>query len=370
MNVEEIRERIPALKKCVHLNCAAVSPQFSDTIREMQDFLKNRGGKANFDFFKWLEMENECRKKLAELVNASEEEIAFMLNTSQGVNTVANMIDWKKGDNVITTDLEFPSNIVPWYNLRKRGVEVKKVKNVKGEIRIEDIEKAIDENTRLVAISYVQFCNGFRADLKEIAKICREHNAFLFSDVIQGMGAVKLDVKKAGLDFFAAASYKWLMGPLGVGIFYMRKDLIEEFDPPYAGWYSLKKEEDFDRPGIDKIEFAETARKFETGGTSFALIKGLKKSLEILLETGMNEIEKRVLKLSEYLIDNAENVQTPESEKKRAGIVNIKNSNAEKIVEKLRNRNILVSARMGGIRVSTHFWNTEEDIDLLLKHIQ
>ena len=370
MDINIIREKIPALKNCIHLNCAAVSPPFSDTITEIKNFLKNRGEKANFDFFEWVEELEECRKKVAELVNASKEEIAFMLNTSQGINTVANMIDWKRGDNLITSDLEFPSNSVPWYNLRKKGVEVKKVKNVKGEIRTEDIEKAFDERTRLVALSYVQFCNGFRSDLEEISKLCREYNAFLFSDVIQGLGAVRLDVKKTGIDFFSSAAYKWLMGSLGVGIFYIKKDLIEEFDPPYVGWFSLKNEEDFDKPGVDKIELIDSARKFETGGTSFALIMGLKKSLEILLDIGIDNIEKRVLKLSKYVIDNAENVQTPYDEKKRAGIVNIKHSDSEKIVEKLKEKKILVSARMGGIRVSTHFWNTEEDIDTLLKNIQ
>ena len=370
MDINIIREKIPALKNCIHLNCAAVSPPFSDTITEIKNFLKNRGEKANFDFLEWVEELEECRKKVAELVNASKEEIAFMLNTSQGINTVANMINWKRGDNLITSDLEFPSNSVPWYNLRKKGVEVKKVKNVKGEIRIEDIEKAFDNSTRLVALSYVQFCNGFRSDLEEISKLCREHNAFLFSDVIQGLGAIRLDVKKTGIDFFSSAAYKWLMGSLGVGIFYIKKDLIEEFDPPYVGWFSLKNEEDFDKPGVDKIELIDSARKFETGGTSFALIMGLKKSLEILLDIGIDNIEKRVLKLSKYVIDNAENVQTPYDEKKRAGIVNIKHPNSEKIVEKLKEKKILVSARMGGIRVSTHFWNTEEDIDTLLKNIQ
>jgi len=370
MDINTIREKIPALKNCTHLNCAAVSPPFSDTITEIKNFLKNRGEKANFDFFEWVEELEECRKKVAELVNASKEEIAFMLNTSQGINTVANMIDWERGDNLITSDLEFPSNSVPWYNLRKKGVEVKKVKNVNGEIRIEDIEKAFDESTRLVALSYVQFGNGFRSDLKEISKLCREYNAFLFSDVIQGLGAVRLDVKKAGIDFFSSASYKWLMGPLGVGIFYIKKDLIEEFDPPYIGWFSLKNEEDFDKPGVNKIELADSARRFETGGTSFALIMGLKKSLEILLDIGIDNIEKRVLKLSKYVIDNAENVQTPHNEKKRAGIVNIKHPNSEEVVEKLKEKKILVSARMDGIRVSTHFWNTEEDIDTLLENIQ
>ncbi|KYK38364.1 MAG: aminotransferase class V-fold PLP-dependent enzyme [Theionarchaea archaeon] len=369
MDVTTLREQIPALKKCTHLDCAAVSPLFADTVTEMQNFLENRGRKSNFDFFSWLDQLESCRGKVAELVNGSPEEIAFTLNTSQGINTVAAMIKWKKGDQIITSDLEFPSNSIPWYGLRKKGVEVRQVKNVQGEIRVEDVENAFTENTRLVALSYVQFGNGFRCDLQEISKLCREHDALLFSDVIQGLGAVRLDVKKTNIDFFSTASYKWLMGPLGVGVFYINRKHIDSFDPPYMGWFSLKNHEDFDKPGLDRVEFADSARKFETGGRSFALITGLKKALEILQEVGMDAIEKRVLGLSEYVLDNAERAQTPHEEKKRAGIVNVIHEDAENVVEKLRKKNIIVSARMNGIRVSTHFWNTKEDIDKLFEAI-
>jgi cysteine desulfurase/selenocysteine lyase len=370
MDVTTIRERIPALKTCTHLDCAAVSPLFSDTIIEMQNFLENRGKNGDFDFFSWLEGLEECRKTAAAFVNASPEEIAFTLNTSEGINTVAHMLPWKKGDNIVTTDLEFPSNSLPWYNLQKKGVKIRSVKNRGGEIRIEDIEKALNENTQLVTLSYVQFGNGFRCDLEEISKLCKEYNTYLFSDVIQGLGAVNLDVRKTGIDFFSTASYKWLMGPLGVGIFYIKKDIIEEFDPPYMGWFSLKNHENFNRPGLSEIELADSARKFETGGRSFTLIKGLKKTLEIFSDIGIDAIEKRVLALSQYVIDSADIVQTPSDAKKRAGITNIVHKDADKIVEDLKKKRILVSARMNGIRVSTHFWNTKEDIDNLLEKIQ
>ena len=370
MDVTTVRGKIPALRKCTHLDCAAVSPLFSDTITEIISVLDNRGERADFDFFRWLEELEECRKKAAELVNASPEEIAFMLNTSQGINTVANMIDWKKGDTIVTSDLEFPSNSIPWYMLRKKGVTIIQVKNVKGEIRLEDMEKAIDDKTRLVAVSYVQFGNGFRCDLKEISKLCKEHGAYLFSDAIQGLGAVTLDVKRTDIDFFSTASYKWLMGPLGVGFFYIKKEHVDMFEPPYVGWFSLKSHEEFDKPGLQEVEYADTARRFETGGRSFALIMGLKKSLEILLHEGVESIERRVLELSQYVLDNAESVQTPYDEKKRAGIVNICHEHAENVVESLREKKIVVSARMNGIRVSTHFWNTKEDIDRLMEEIQ
>jgi len=370
MNITAVREKIPALKTCIHLDCAAVSPLFSDTVIEMQNFLENRGERGDFDFFEWLNKLEECRKKAAELVNASPEEIAFTLNTSQGINTVAHMIKWKKGDTIVTSDLEFPSNSIPWYNLQKRGVRIIQVKNVNGEIRIEDIENALDDSTRLVAVSYVQFGNGFRCDLKEISKLCREHDAFLFSDVIQGLGAVSLDVRETDVDFFSTASYKWLMGPLGVGIFYIKKEHISKFDPPYMGWFSLKDHENFNRPGLHEIELADSARKFETGGKSFALLMGLKKSLEILSGIGIDVIERRVLNVSQYVIDSVDSVQTPYDEKKRAGIVNIRHPDATRIAEKLREEKVLVSARMNGIRVSTHFWNTKEDIDRLLEYIQ
>ena len=336
----------------------------------MQNFLENRGKNGDFDFFSWLEELEECRKTAAAFVNASPEEIAFTLNTSEGINMVAHMLPWKKGDTIVTTDLEFPSNSLPWYNLQKKGVKIKSVKNLGGEIRIEDIEKALDENTQLVTLSYVQFGNGFRCDLEAISKLCKEYNAYLFSDVIQGLGAVHLDVKKMGIDFFSTASYKWLMGPLGVGIFYIKKDIIEDFDPPYMGWFSLKDHENFNRPGLSEIELADSARKFETGGRSFTLIKGLKKILEIFSDVGIEAIEKRVLALSQYVIDNADAVQTPSDARKRAGITNIVHKDAEKIAEDLKKKKILVSARMNGIRVSTHFWNTREDIDNLFENIQ
>lgn len=369
MNISRIRERIPALKTCVHLDCAAISPFFQDTLTEMETFLHKRADKASFDFDSWLDMLEESRKTVARFVNASPDEIAFMLNTTEGLNTVAHMIPWKKGDSIVTSDLEFPSNSIPWFNLESKGVIVRQVHNVNGELLMEDIEKAIDDTTRLVSLSFVQFGNGFKCDLEEVSNLCKEHNAFLCSDIIQGLGAVQVDVRKMGIDFFATASYKWLMGPLGVGFFFIRKEHLEEMEPPYLGWFSLKDYENFNRPGLKEVELSDTARKFETGGKSFALIGGLKKSLDIMSEIGVRTIEKRVLDLSQYVIDNCDTVQTPSDREKRASIVNIKVPEPEKVAESLRKRNILVSARMNGIRVSTHFWNTEEDIDELLHGI-
>jgi cysteine desulfurase/selenocysteine lyase len=369
MNISTIRERIPALKTCIHLDCAAISPFFQDTLTEIETFLHKRADKASFDFDSWLDMLEESRKTVARFANASPDEIAFMLNTTEGLNTVAHMIPWKKGDSIVTSDLEFPSNSIPWFNLENKGVIVRQVRNVNGELLMEDIEKAIDDTTRLVSLSFVQFGNGFKCDLEEVSNLCKEHNAFLCSDVIQGLGAVQVDVRKMGIDFFATASYKWLMGPLGVGFFFIRKEHVEEMEPPYLGWFSLKDYENFNRPGLKEVELSDTARKFETGGKSFALIGGLKKSLDIMSEIGVEAIEKRVLDLSQYVIDNSEQVQTPSDREKRAGIVNIKVPEPEKVAESLRKRNILVSARMNGIRVSTHFWNTEEDIDELLHGI-
>ncbi|MBU7000310.1 MAG: aminotransferase class V-fold PLP-dependent enzyme [Theionarchaea archaeon] len=369
MNISRIRERIPALKTCTHLDCAAVSPFFQDTLTEMETFLHKRAEKASFDLDPWLQMLEESRQAVARFVNASSDEIAFMLNTTEGLNTVAHIIPWKKGDSMVTSDLEFPSNSLPWFNLQNKGVVVRQVQNVEGELLLEDIEKAIDDTTRLVSLSFVQFGNGFKCDLKEISKLCKEHNAFLCSDIIQGLGAVPVDVQEMGIDFFATASYKWLMGPLGVGFFFIRKEHLEEMEPPYLGWFSLRDYENFNRPGLNEVELSDTARKFETGGKSFALIGGLKKSLDIFSEIGVETIEKRVLDLSQYVIDNCDAAQTPSDRKKRAGIVNIKHPKPEKVVEALRKQNILVSARMNGIRVSTHFWNTEEDIDDLMHGI-
>jgi cysteine desulfurase/selenocysteine lyase len=366
MDLDHIRDQIPASKKYVYVNHAACAPLPTPVVEAQNAYLEERALDAEAAFDTWLEHAEKTRKVVADFINASPEEIAFLKNTSEGINTVATMLDCKKGNNVVTTDLEFPSNYMPWLNLRRKGVEFRVVKNKKGRLLLEDFEKAVDDNTTCVAVSHVEFATGFRNDLDALSELCRDHGTYFFVDPIQSLGALSLDVAHTPVDFLSSGCYKWLLSELGISIFYIRKELIDQFHPSDTGWFSLKDYqhyEDFDR---ENPEIADTARKFECGNLNFYGIYTLNASIQFLNQ--VSNVEERVMDLSNYVIDQVTekgyDVQTPEE---HAGIVNFKVESCEKVVENLKEKNIIVSSRAGGIRVSAHFWNTREELDTLLE---
>jgi selenocysteine lyase/cysteine desulfurase len=274
------------------------------------------------------------------------------------VNLIVNSIRWRKGDKVIVTDMEFPTNFYPWIRLRKKGIKVSIIRHKSnGIIDLSDIEKIIDEKTIVLAISHVQYGNGFKIDLKELNRIL-SGKCLLFVDAIQSLGAIEVDSKF--VNFLAAGCHKWLLAPFGTGILYISKKL--DLTPAFVGWFSVKSPHSFSL----KLEYASSARKFEYGTHNFSGVFGLKAALELLLKVGISNIEKRILQLSNLIIDEVEKlglkIQTPKDMKKRAGIVNIKIKNPNEVMKKLLKNKIIVSSRIGGIRVSPHFYNNEEDI--------
>jgi cysteine desulfurase/selenocysteine lyase len=368
MNLDHIRELIPTSQKYVYLNHAACAPLPTPVLQAQKQYLEEHALEAEVVFDKWLTHTEETRTLVAKFTHARPEEIAFLKNTSEGINVVANMLEYKKGDNVVTTDLEFPSNYMPWLDLKRKGVEFRVVKNKNGRLLLEDFEKIIDDNTKCVAVSHVEFSTGFKNDLEALSDICQRHNAYFFVDPIQSLGALTIDVGKTPVDFFSSGCYKWLLSELGISIFYIRKDLISEFHPPYIGWFSLKDYENYESFDRENPEIVDTARKFECGNLNFYGIYALNASITFL--NTYHRIEERVMELSNYLMDRLTDkgiaVQTPEE---HAGIVNFKVKNPEKMVEHLKKKKIIVSSRAGGIRVSAHFWNTTEELETLLNAV-
>ncbi len=368
MNLDQIREQIPTSEKYIYLNHAACSPLPTPVLNVQKQYLEGRALEAEVFFDSWVDHTEKTRKLVAEFINAQPEEIALLKNTSEGINLAANMLDYRAGDNVVTTDLEFPSNYLPWFNLKRKGVEFKVVKNKDGRLLLEDFEKAVDDKTKCLAISHVEFATGFKNDLNALGDLCREHDAYFFVDPIQSLGALNMDVGRTPMDFFSSACYKWLMSELGISIFYIRKELIDEFHSPHIGWYSLKDYLNYEHFDRENPEIADTARKFEVGNLNFYGVYALNASLTFLNE--YPEREERVMYLSNYLIDQLEKkgifVQTPEE---HAGIVNFKVKNPEAMVEKLKKKGIIVSSRAGGIRISAHFWNTTDELDTMLKEL-
>ena len=366
-DIEKIRTLFPVVKNKVFLNHAAQSPlpkPVADTMKRFVDDCSNFGTSPleEFDLGKSL---------FARLVGAKPEEIALVENTSVGLNIAANVLDYPPGSKVVTTDLEYPSVVYPW--LRKSlGVKVHYVRNVDGKIPLEDFEKAVDDGTVAVVVSHVEYVNGFRNDLKALGEIAHRHGAVLIVDAIQSAGVIPIDVKRDNVDFLATACYKWLLGPAGAAYLYVRKELIENLEPPFVGWASVKQEifETVDFWDIWSLRLSETASRFEVGTPSAVSFVGAAEAMKMLLNFRIENVERRVLELTDYLIERVKmlglRLQTPEEPQHRSGIVNFKIDKPKEVVERLRQKGIIVSARANGIRVSPHFYNTKTEIDTLI----
>jgi cysteine desulfurase/selenocysteine lyase len=370
-NIYSIREQFPVTKNKVFMNHAAMSAlpkPVADAVRKYVNDFSNFGSTS-------IEWNDGGKSFFAKLISAKPEEIAFVENTSVGLNIAANVLSYPHGSKIVTTDLEYPSVVYPW--LRKSlGVKVHYVRNFNGKISLEDVEKAVDDKTVAVAISHVEYVNGFRHDLRGLSQIAHEHGAYLIVDAIQSAGAMQIDVKRDDVDFLMSACYKWLLSPPGAGYLYVKEDLIEKFEPPFVGWASVKPEvfETIDFWDIWSMRLSETASRFEVGSPSFISLAGATEALKMLLDIGIEKIEKRILKLTDHLIEAVKDLelelQTPEEPQCRSGIVNFKIDKPQEVAEKLNNKGIIVSPRAHGIRVSPHFYNTEEEIDRLVREIK
>ena len=370
-NIEKVRSQFPITKNRVFLNHAAQSPLPKPVADAMHKYIDESSSFATYA----KEYEDLGKPFFAKLINAETGEIAVVENTSVGMNIAANVLHPKPGSKIVTTDLEYLSVVYPF--LRKRlGVKVEYVKNVKGKVLLEDVERAVDDETAAVAISQVEYANGFRHDMQAISEIAHEHGAYVIVDAIQSAGAVSVDVKRDNIDFLTASCYKWLLSPPGTGYLYVREELIQKFEPPFAGWASVKQEifNTTDFWDIWKLELSETATRFEVGSPSYISLVGAREALKLLLRVGIPNIERRILGLTDRLIDSIRDMnldlQTPEEKACRSGIVNFRVENPRQVAEELGRKGIIVSARSNGIRVSPHFYNTEEEIDALTDEIR
>lgn len=362
--INTYRQEFPVTQKCIYLDHSGVSPLPLPVKSAIETFLSEATQGGAFHYPKWSQQVVEIRRSCARLVHARPEEIAFVKSTSHGLSIVAKGLDWKPGDNVLIYEKEFPSNSYPWLNLQRKGVVVKIIPSRDGRIVIDDIEKLIDSRTRLLSLSSVQYANGFRVDLKNVGGLCRKKNILFCVDAIQSLGVIPMDVKECSIDFLSADGHKWLLGPEGIGIFYCRKELVERIDPPLLGWKSVQNEFDFDHPDF---ALKTDAQRFEEGSMNLLGIFGLGAAIDLLSGVGIGAIEERVLGLGDVIIREAErkgySLLTPKARKERGGNITIAgNFDPAKTRDDLRGRGIMVNARGGGLRVSPHFYNTEEEI--------
>jgi len=365
------RHLFPITREMVHLNHAGVSPVSTRVVEAMTEFLdlSARTGTLHYD-----EMEaraERAREKFARLVNAATDEIAFIKNTSEGLARVANGIAWREGDQIVTTNLEYPSNVYPWWHLASRGVKTLMVAHRDGRLRMEDLDAALAPPTRLLAISSVEFGNGFRNDLETLGRMCRERGVWFCVDAIQSLGVLPLDVQRCGIDFLAADAHKWLLCVEGIGGFFVSRRLIREIDPVNVGWKSVVNRSDY---FTYDLRFPDSALKFEEGSLNLCSLWGLDAALELILDVGVPAIERRVTHLLDRLVEGLAVRGYPVSSSlepaERSGILTFRpraqGEDAKPLVRRLREAGFITVERAGSVRVSPHFYNNEEEIDRFL----
>ncbi len=365
------RSEFPVTETYIYMNHAGVAPLSRPVRDAMTGFLEDATVNGAVNAKLWENAAEACRDVAAQLINADVTEIAFMKNTTQGILIAANGIDWRAGDNVVTTAVEFPANVYPWWSLKERyGVQTRMVPERVGRIHIEDVAAAIDERTRVVTISHVEFASGFRNDIQVLGEICRERDIWFVVDAIQSLGAIGVDVKSCNVDILAADGHKWLLAPEGAAIFYCADEKQERLINTNVGWASVVNPRDFLNYDLTQ---KPDATRFEEGSYNSVGLYGLKAAIELLLDIGISTIEAHILELTEHLMVGLKakgyRVVTPKADSERAGIV-IFESNQHtptEIYEMLHAENIITAERGSGVRVSPHFYNTTSEIERLLE---
>ncbi|OGE23172.1 MAG: hypothetical protein A2V51_03655 [Candidatus Dadabacteria bacterium RBG_19FT_COMBO_40_33] len=363
-SLEDYRKEFPVTRSYVYLDHAGVAPVSLRVKRAVEKFLSVATESGMFNYKQWMDRVEEVRRSCAILTGAEPEEIAFVKNTSQGISIVAEGLDWKEGDNLLICEKDFPSNIYPWLNLKRKGVEIRVVPSQNERILLEDIELLIDSRTKLLTVSSVNFSSGFKIDLEVVGRLCKGKGILFFVDAIQSLGVIPMDVNEFKIDFLAADGHKWLLSPEGTGIFYCRKELALRINPPLIGWKSIINESDYDH--VD-FRLKTNALRFEEGSLNVMGIYALGAAIDLLVEVGIDRIQARVIELGDLIIREAEKrdfqVRTPKSKEERGGIISIiGNFDPIKVKDKLKEEGILVNVRGGAIRISPHFYNTEYEV--------
>ena len=310
-----------------------------------------------------------CRGLLARLIGCAPEDIAFTENVAYGINAAAHSLPLSPGDNVIFCDREFASNVYPWLGLeRARGVEARMVPNDNGGLTVARLEQYADTRTRAVAVSAVQFADGYTADLEAIGAWCRTHGAYLVVDCAQSLGVVPMDVARFHIDFLAGLSSKWLLGPFSTGFLYVRPGLSSTLLPAFLGADSVKGDVD----ATDyRLELKEGAARFELGLPNAPGIAGLAASLAMMDQVGFDTIRRQAMAVSGYFRDGltdlgVELAPCARSEEHRSPIIAFSVPRLAETYQYLRGHQIACSLRGGYIRTGIHAYNTTHEADRAL----
>jgi cysteine desulfurase / selenocysteine lyase len=367
---EALDREFPVRRNLLYLNHAAVAPLPRRAADAMTAHVQNARDRGAADWRAWYGSVETAREKAARLIHAAASEIAFVPNTSWGINLVALGFPFTAGDNVVTTDIEFPSNAYPWRALAERGVECRVAKNRAGRIAADDIAALVDARTRVVAVSWVTFHSGFVLPIAEIGAICRERGILLVVDAIQGLGALPLDVEAARVDVLCADGHKWLYGTEGGAVFYVREGVREKVPARALGWWNLKTEGEY-------LEYRGAiysgARRYEPGTLPTANLAALSASLDLLAEMGPEAVRSRILEnvsaLRDGLAARGWRIATPEPLASGILAAEPPSADARRWAKALEARGVIVAPREGCVRFSPHAGNDAGEIARVLAEV-
>src|SRR5215831_11441832 len=368
---EAIRAMFPVTRNYVYLNHSAVSPLSTPVQDAMTGLISDLTHNGAVNYQDWLETTEQVRADAALLVNARPHEIAFMRNTSSAISTIANGIDWHRGDNVVTCNVEFPANIYPWMRLEAQsGVEVRMLRERGGRIDPGELLAQANDHTRVIAISWVQFSSGYRIDLARIGAFCRDRGIIFVVDAIQGLGGLKLDVEACSVDAFAADAHKYLLGPEGIALLYVSDRVLQRINPTDVGWMSVNHATNY----IDyDLAYRDGALRFECGTLNTVGVYGLGAAIRLFLESGPSTIEDYLLGLRSYLASGLEacgyKVYGPQSPAECSAVITCAHDRyaPSELYSRLKSKGIITAPRVGRLRISPHFYNTYQDLDVLLE---
>ena len=373
MDVNEVRKLFPHIEKGItFFNHAATGPLSRRVIDVLNEFIRERSEDKIDDYPGFLKVYEETKDLLAGYLNTDSKRIAFTDNTTNGMNILAQGLTWKEGDEIILNDIEFPANVYPFMNLQKKGVKIEFVKSHDGIVSAEDIMNKMTSRTRLVSVSMVQFLTGYRIDLKKLSHVCRGSNIYLSVDAIQGLGAINLDLQEEGVDFISCGVQKWLLALQGLSFIYVSEKLQEEIQPAYVGWLGVNDVWNM----LDyNLSLKVTAERFQPGTLSNIGMYAFNASLKLFRDFGYREVENRVISNSHYLMNELLKIGitpflTGLDKEFLSGIVSFKHPYAYSILEILNENKIEAAVREGDVRISPHFYNTEEEINKLIEALK
>ncbi len=364
---ELIALEFPQPEDLIYLNHAGVAPWPSRTATAVNLFAEENVLTGAMNYPAWVKKENELRRQIQSLINApSADDIGLLKNTSEALSVVACGIDWHAGENVVSTDQEFPSNRIVWQAQKRHGVEFREVHISNAQDAEQALMSACNKNTRIMAVSSVQFGSGFKLNLARLGEYCHTHNIYFCVDAIQSIGAYAMDVQQIHADFVMADAHKWMLGPEGIALFYCSERVRERLTLRQFGWHMV---EDYTNYDTKDWQIAASARRFECGSSNMLGIHALSASLSLIEEVGIAIIEHKIRQNVDDLMENLElksriRLLTPRDAARHAGIVTfiIDGVDMARLHRKLLENNIICAHRMGGIRFSPHFYTGQEKI--------